>query len=166
MLTSLLLEARHRTYQRGHYDSSTKKTILTKIQPPNNTILGYSNRLRVRATRNREHNCHDSFTLCRGCTHSPQVVIILGSQAPIDLIEYFYTLPGCALGRHYKDFLWLSLVCSSPTEVSPEVSVQTTKAPLLRHVVLRRVHFFTHSFPTRWIHRESTLPAPPIGMRN
>jgi hypothetical protein len=38
------------------------------------------------------------------------------------------------------------------------VSVQITKGPLLRPVVPRRVHSFTHSFPSRWIHRESTLP--------
>jgi hypothetical protein len=93
-------------------------------------------------------------------------MIILGSQALVDLIEYLYTLLGCALGYHYKAFQWLNLVCSAPAEVSPEVSVQTTKGPLLHHAVLKRVHSFTHSFPTRCIYRESTLPAPPIDMPN
>jgi hypothetical protein len=63
-------------------------------------------------------------------------------------------------------FQWLHLVCSIPTEVSLEVSVQITKGPLLHYVVLMRVHYFTYSFPTRQIYRESTLPAPPIGMSN
>jgi hypothetical protein len=78
-------------------------------------------------------------------------MIILGSQAPIDPMEYLYTLLGCALGYHYKAFQWLHLVCSVPAEISLEVSVQTTKGPLLRRVVLRRVHSLTHSFPTRRI---------------
>jgi hypothetical protein len=30
-----------------------------------------TNHVRVRATLNREHGYQDSFTLCRGCTHSP-----------------------------------------------------------------------------------------------
>jgi hypothetical protein len=50
-------------------------------------------------------------------------MIILGSQALIDPMEYFYTLLGCALGYHYKAFQWLNLVCSAPIEVSLEVSV-------------------------------------------
>jgi hypothetical protein len=91
---------------------------------------------------------------------------MLGSQAPVDLTKYLYTLPGCALGYHYKAFQWLNLVYSAPAKVSPDVSVQTTKGPHLCHVVLRRVHSFTHSFPTRRILRESTLPAPPIGTPN
>jgi hypothetical protein len=93
-------------------------------------------------------------------------MIILSSQASIDPMEYLYILSGCALGYHYNTFQCLNLVCSTPIEVSPEVSVQTTKGPLLCHVVLMRVHSFTNSFPTRRIHRESTLPAPPIGMPN
>jgi hypothetical protein len=45
--------------------------------------------------------------------------------------EYPYTLPGCALGHHYKVVQWFSLVCSVPAKVSPEVSVQITKGPPL-----------------------------------
>jgi hypothetical protein len=81
-------------------------------------------------------------------------------------MEYLYTLSGCVLGDYYKAFQWLNLVSNIPTEVSPVVPVQTTKGPFLRSVVLRRVHSFPHSFPTRHIHRESTLPDPPIGMPN
>jgi hypothetical protein len=69
--------------------------------------------VRVHAVHNRELDCHDSFTLGRGCTHSPRVVIILGSQAPVDPMEYLDTLLGCALGYHYKAFQWLNLVCSA-----------------------------------------------------
>jgi hypothetical protein len=65
-------------------------------------------------------------------------------QGTVDTTEYLYTLLGCALGHHYKAFQWLHLVCNAPAEVSPEVSVQITKGPLLRHVVLGRVHSFTH----------------------
>jgi hypothetical protein len=63
---------------------------------------------------------------------------------------------------HYKVVQWFSLVCiirSVPAEVSSEVSVQITKGPLLRYVVLWRVHSLTHSFPTRRIPRESTQSA-------
>jgi hypothetical protein len=80
--------------------------------------------------------------------------------------EYPYTLLGCVLGHHYKVVQWFSLVCSVPAEVSPEVSVQITKVPLLHRVVLRRVHSLTHSLTTRWIPSESTQSAPPIGTPN
>jgi hypothetical protein len=51
-----------------------------------------------------------------------------------------------------------------PNEVSWEVSVVQlpTKGPLLCHVVLSRVHSLTHTFPTKQIRGESTLPAPLI----
>jgi hypothetical protein len=62
---------------------------------------------------------------------------------------------GCALGYQYKAIQWSPLACSIPAEVSLEVSVQITKGPHFHRVVLRRVHFFTHSFPTRWIPRAS-----------
>jgi hypothetical protein len=58
--------------------------------------------------------------------------------------EYPYTLSGCALGHRYMVVQWFPLVCSIPAKVSPEVSVQITKGPLLGHVVLRRVHSLTH----------------------
>jgi hypothetical protein len=93
-------------------------------------------------------------------------MIILGSQAPVDPMEYLYSLLGCVIGHHYKTFQSLNLVLSVPAEVSPEVSVQITKGPLLPCVVLRRVYSFTHPFSTRRIYRESTLPAPLIGTPN
>jgi hypothetical protein len=45
--------------------------------------------------------------------------------------DHPYTIPGCALGHHYKVVQWFSLICSVPTEVSLEVSVQITKGPPL-----------------------------------
>jgi hypothetical protein len=122
----------------------TKPTIPTQVS---------SNRVRVHAAHNREHDCYDSSTLYGGCTHYPWVTIILGSQVPIDATEYLYTLLGCALGHHYKAFQWLHLVCNVPTDVSSDVSVQITKGPLLCHVILRRVHSFTHSFSAKRIRR-------------
>jgi hypothetical protein len=77
-----------------------------------------------------------------------------------------YTSFGVWPRDHYKVVQLFSLVCSIPAEVSPEVSVQITKGPLLRRVVLRRVHSLTHSFPTRRILREPTQSAPPIDMPN
>jgi hypothetical protein len=37
------------------------------------------------------------------------------------------------------------------------------QGPLLHHVVLKRVHSFTHSFPSRRIPRVSTQSVPPVG---
>jgi hypothetical protein len=92
-----------------------------------------------------------SLDVCITVLHSAEVVhiphesrssLIAGSRCTG---EYPYTLPGCVLGHHYKVVQWFSLVCSVPTEVSPEVAIQITKGPLLHHVVLRRVHSITHS---------------------
>jgi hypothetical protein len=143
------------------------KRITNKpTQHPNHTNPGYSNYVRIHADHNCELGCHDSSMICRGYRYSPCVAIILRSQASVDLMEYLYTLSGHALGHHYKIFQWFLLVCSRPTEVSPEVLIQNHQGPLLRHVVLRRVHSFTHSFPTRQICRESTPPAAPTGRPN
>jgi hypothetical protein len=133
-------------------------TKLTNPQHPNHRNPGYSNCVRVHATHDREHDYHDSSTLWRGCTHSPWVTIILGSQAIVDPMEYLYTLPGCVLGCHYKAFQWFNLVCSAPAKVSPDVPIQITKGLLLHCVVLRRVHYLTHLFPTTWIPRDSLNP--------
>jgi hypothetical protein len=54
---------------------------------------------------------------------STDVMIILGSQVPVDPMEYVYTILECALGHHDKAFQWLHLVCTIPTKVSLEVSV-------------------------------------------
>jgi hypothetical protein len=125
----LILSYKHFS-SRHDIDPTTESTTI--VQPKQQTNqpnipsipnLGYSNRVRIHAAHNHEHDCHDTSTLCRGCTHFPWVMIILGSQASTDPMEYLYTLLRCALGYHYKSFQWLNLVCSAPAEVSPEVSV-------------------------------------------
>jgi hypothetical protein len=58
-------------------------------------------------------------------------MIILGSQVSVDPTEYLYTLPGYVLGYLYKACQQLNLVCSTPTEVSPEVSLQNHQGPPL-----------------------------------
>jgi hypothetical protein len=37
-------------------------------------------------------------------------MIILDSEVPVDPTEYLYTLPGCAVGYHYKVFQWFLLI--------------------------------------------------------
>jgi hypothetical protein len=76
---------------------------------------------------------------------------------------YVYTSYGAWPRDHYNAFQWFPLDCSVPAEVSSEVSVRITKGPHLHRVVLRRVQSLTHSFPIKWIPRESTQSTPPIG---
>jgi hypothetical protein len=108
-----------------------KRTTDQPTQHPNHTNTGYSNHARIHAAHNCEHDYHDSSTLCKGCTHSPWVMIILGSQASIDPTEYLYTLLVCALGYHYMAFQWLLLICSAHAEVSPKLSVHNHQGPPL-----------------------------------
>jgi hypothetical protein len=35
------------------------------------TVPGSTSHVRVHATHDREHDCYNSFTIFRGCTHSP-----------------------------------------------------------------------------------------------
>jgi hypothetical protein len=108
----------------------SKRTTEQLSQHPNHINTSYSNHVRVHVAHNCEHDCHDSSTLCKGCTYFPWVTIILASQASVDPTEYLYTLLGCALEYHYKTFQWL-LICSAPAEVSPKVSVQNHQGPPL-----------------------------------
>jgi hypothetical protein len=71
----------------GHTIESTTKDqpnqqdqLALTNRPKQLPTQGSSNHVRVDATHDREHDCQDSFTLCRGCTHSPWVVAILDSQ--------------------------------------------------------------------------------------
>jgi hypothetical protein len=55
-----------------------KSTLTNQPNQTNPTKPGVStNHLRVHAAHDREHGCYNSFTLCRGCTRYPWVVIIL-----------------------------------------------------------------------------------------
>jgi hypothetical protein len=94
-----------------------------------------------------EHDYYNSFTLCRGCTWSPWVVIIPGSWIPVVETEYPYTLPRCMLENHYKAFQLFPLACNVPTEVSPPVwALQPSRSPLLCLMVSSHCSF-THTFP-------------------
>jgi hypothetical protein len=71
--------------------SITPQSLLWRIDLINKTNQswlyqpnpGSTNHVRIHAAHDREHGCYNSFTLCRGCTHSPWVVIILDSQIPV-----------------------------------------------------------------------------------
>jgi hypothetical protein len=129
----------------------TKKTNQAKLHQPNPVSTIH---VRVHAARDREHGCNNSFTFCRGCTHSPWVAItliagyLLYRRVPLHTskVGARTSLQGCSM-------VFPSLQC-------------THWGPLLRRVDLRRVHSLTHSFPTRRILRESTQSAPPIGTPN
>jgi hypothetical protein len=111
-----------------------KETHFNKTQPRlyQNPSQVSTNRVRVHAAHNHEHGCYNSFTLYRGCTHSPWVMIILGSRIPIVRMEYPYTLPRCALGNHYKAFQWFPLAYNIPSKVSlPVWASHPPRSPLL-----------------------------------
>jgi hypothetical protein len=84
-------------------------------------ILGFTNHVRVGAAHDREHSCHNSFRLCRGCTCSPWVMIILGKLNTHCTDKHPYTLPRCVPGSHYKVVQLFHLACNVPTEVLPPV---------------------------------------------
>jgi hypothetical protein len=112
-----------------------------------NISLVSTNHERVYAAHDREHSCYNSFTLWRGCTYYPWVVIILGSQIPVIWTEYPYTLPRCALGNHYKVVQWFHLACNIPTEISlPVWASHPPRSPLLCLMGSSR-HSCTHTIP-------------------
>jgi hypothetical protein len=102
------------------------------IQPNHYSSQVSTNHVRVHAAHNRERGCYNSFTLCRGCTHSPWVVIILEKLNTHCIDVHPYTLPRCVLGNHYKTVQWLYLACNIPTEVSLLVwASHPPRSPLL-----------------------------------
>jgi hypothetical protein len=127
--------------------------------------------VRVHAAHDCEHDCYNSFTLCRCCTRSTWVTIILGSRIPVVWTEYPYTLLRCVLGNHYKSFQWFHLACNVPTEVSPLVwASHPTRSPLLC-LMGSSHHSFTHINPwfsycnfTKYPNGlPSSFPAYPVG---
>jgi hypothetical protein len=90
-----------------------------------------TNHVRVHAAHNCEHDCYNSFTLCGGCTHSPWVTIILGSQIHVVRMEYPFILPRCALENHNKAFQWIPLACNISIEVS--LTNHNKAVPTLSH---------------------------------
>jgi hypothetical protein len=55
-----------------HFDKPTKPNQTNPTKPRVST-----NHVRVHAAHDHEHDCDNSFTLCRGCTRYPRVVIFL-----------------------------------------------------------------------------------------
>jgi hypothetical protein len=111
----------------------SKPTLTQPIQRfKQEPIPGSSNHVRVQAAHDRGHDCYNSFTLCRGCTRSLLVVIILGKLNTRCTDEHPYTLQRCVLGNHYKILQWFHLACNVPTEVSPPVrALHRPRSPLL-----------------------------------
>jgi hypothetical protein len=100
----------------------------TKQKP----IPGSTNHVRVHAAHGREYGCYNSFTLCRGCTYSPWVVIILGKSNNRCIDEHPYTLLRCVPDNQYKVVQWFYLACNVPIEVSPPVRAShPPRSPLL-----------------------------------
>jgi hypothetical protein len=115
-------------------DPQPNKTHFDTTQPRlnQNPSQVSTNHVWVYAAYNREHDYYNSFTLCRGCTRSPWVTIILDSRIPVVQTEYPYTLLRCALGNHYKAFQLFPLPCNVPTGVSlPVWASHPPRSPLL-----------------------------------
>jgi hypothetical protein len=114
-----------------------------------------TNHVRVHAAHDHERGCYNSFILCRGCTRSPWVVIILQKPNTHCTNERPYTLPSCVLGNHYKTVQWLYLACNIPSEVSPSVwASHPPRCPLLC-LLGSGCHSCTHTTP-RFSHHNFT----------
>jgi hypothetical protein len=124
--------------------------------------------VRVHVALDREHSCYNSFTLCRGCTHSPWVVIPSPISKWLHLhfamrarhIHAFFQMRPV---DHYKAFQWFHQVCNVPSKVSPSVwASHSPRSPLLCFMGSSHCSF-THTFP-RISHRNvskhpSSLPS-------
>jgi hypothetical protein len=121
-------------------DPQPSKPILTQPNQRLNQepIPGSTNHVRVHAAHDHEHDCYTHFTLCRGCTRSPWVMIIIGkpNNHCTDV-----------LGNHYKVVQWFHLACNVPTEVSPPVwASHPHRSPLL--CLMGSSHLsYTHTIP-------------------
>jgi hypothetical protein len=106
-----------------------------------------TNHVRVHAAHDREHGCYNSFTLYRGCTRYPWVVIILRLPNTHCTDEHSYTLPWYVPGNHYKIVQWFHLACNVPTQVSlPVWASYPPRSPLL--CLIGSSHrSFTHTIP-------------------
>jgi hypothetical protein len=106
-----------------------------------------TNHVRVHAAHDRERDCYNSFTLCRGCTCSPWVVIILEKPNTRCTDEHPYTLSRCVLGNHYKTVQWFYLACNVPTEVSPPVWASHPPGSPVLCLIDSSHHSCTHTTP-------------------
>jgi hypothetical protein len=141
-------------------DPQRNKTHFDTTQPRlnQNPSQVSTKHVRVHAAQDREHDCYNCFTVCRGCTRSPWVTIILGSRILIVRMEYPYTLLRCTLENHYKAAQWFPLACNIPTEVSPPVwASHPPRSPLLC-LMGSSHHSFTHNIP--WLSHRSFTKHP------
>jgi hypothetical protein len=130
-------------------DPQPNKNLFDTTQPRlnKNPSQVSTNHVRVHAAHDSEHDCYNSFTLCRGCTHSPWVMIILGKLNTHCTDGHYYTLLRCVLGNHYKVIQWFHLACNVPTEVSPLVwASHPPRSPLLC-LMGSSHHSYTHTIP-------------------
>jgi hypothetical protein len=118
-------------------------------------IPGSTNHVRVHAAHDREHSYYNIFTLCRGCTCSPWVMIILGKSNTRCIIEHPYTLLRCVPGNHYMVVHWFHLAHNILTEVLPPVwASHPPRSPLL--CLMGSIHLsYTNTIP-RFSHRSFT----------
>jgi hypothetical protein len=109
-------------------DPQPNKTHFDTTQPRlnKNSSQISTNHVRVHAAHDREHNYYNSFTLSRGCTCSPWVMIILGKLNTHCIDDHPYTLLRYVLRNHYKAIQSFHLACNVPTEVSPPVWASRT----------------------------------------
>jgi hypothetical protein len=117
-----------------------------------------TNHVSVHAAHDHERSCYNSFTLCRDCTHSPWVVIILEKPNTQCTDEHPYTLLRCVLGNHYKTVQWLYLACNIPTEVSPLVWASHPPRSPLFCLMGSSYHSCTHTTP--WFSHHSFIEHP------
>jgi hypothetical protein len=138
-------------------DPQPNKTHIDTTQPRLNQIPSQvsTNHMRVHAAHDCEHGCYNSFTLCRGCTRSPWVMIIPRKLNTRCTEEHPYTLPRCVLQNHYNVVQWFHLACNIPTEVSPPVwASHPPRRPLLC-LMGSSHHSCTHTIP-QFSHRSIT----------
>jgi hypothetical protein len=125
-----------------------------------------TNNVRVHAAHDREHGCYNSFTLYRGCTHSPWVVIPSPVSRWLHIhfamrTRHIHTSFGVRPGDHYKTFEWFHLACNIATEVSPPVWASHPPKSSLLCLIGSSHRSFTHTLP-RFCHLN--FPAQPVGM--
>jgi hypothetical protein len=109
-----------------HFDTTQRKLNKNPSQVSTNHV-------RVHAAHDHEHGCYNSFTLCRGCTRSPWIVIILGKSDTHCTDKHPYTLPSCVLRKSIQGCSMVSYkACNIPIEVSPPVwASHPSRSPLL-----------------------------------
>jgi hypothetical protein len=134
-----------------HFDTTQPRLNKNSSQVPTNHV-------RVHAAHDREQGYYSSFTLCRGYTHFPWVMIILRMPNTHCPDKHPYTLLRCVLGNHYKVVQWFHLACNIPTEISQVVwASHPPRSPLLC-LMGSSHHSCTHTIP--WFSHRSFTEHP------